>query len=88
MNCQPIKDILRYHKIDRRQQQEKKQAFENTNFKCVTQPDLNGVPLTCLRCQCLYRIIKNVTLFYTTIMRKVKTISSSTELTRNMPKHK
>ena len=47
MNCQPIKDILRYHKIDcyalhtsTRPQQEK------NLFKCVTRPDLSGVPLS------------------------------------------
>jgi len=33
-----------------RRQQEKKQVFENLLLKCVTRPDLSGVPL----------IIKNV----------------------------
>ena len=49
MNCQPIKAILRYHKIDscaiHPSTTTKKQAFERLRFKCVTRPDLRGVRL-------------------------------------------
>ena len=47
MNCQPIKDILSYHRIAffyTSRQQERK-GFEKNIFKCVTLPDLSGVPL-------------------------------------------
>ena len=42
MDCQPIKDILMYHKIDC---YKKTQDFEKNLFKCVTRSDLSGVPL-------------------------------------------
>ena len=49
MNCQPIKDILRYPQ-DRllcptHVDIENKQVFEKNLFKCVTRPALSGVLL-------------------------------------------
>ena len=47
MNSQPIKDILRYHKTAMpytRRQQEKKTGFRKKKFKCLTRPDLGGIP--------------------------------------------
>ena len=48
MNCQLIKDILRYRKIDCyaiHTPKREKQVFEKNILKCVTRPDLSGVPL-------------------------------------------
>ena len=50
MNCQPIKYILRYHRIDcyalqKNRKNKKRKVSENVLFKCVTRPDLSGVPL-------------------------------------------
>ena len=48
MNCQPIKDIFRYHKIDcyaiHTSTTRNKQVFEQILSKCVTLPDLTGAP--------------------------------------------
>ena len=49
MNCQPIKDILRYHKIDcyaLHTSTTRKNRFSKKNLlMCVTQPDLSGDPV-------------------------------------------
>jgi len=47
MNCQPIKDIFRYHKIYcyALHTSTKKQVFEKIIFKCDTRQDLSGVRL-------------------------------------------
>jgi len=47
MNCQPIKDILSYHRIAifYTSGQKERKGFEKNIFKCVTLPDLSGVPL-------------------------------------------
>jgi len=49
VNCQPINDKLRYHKINcyalHTSTTRKKRVFEKNLFKCVTRPDLIWVSL-------------------------------------------